>query len=89
MAARTHIRILQPAHVLRQSSLQDLRTTIHIHVSTYRFHFTPLSTIYKTHILKKIIILDSPLQPTSISTKTLPFCPLHLYDSMVFITLKE
>jgi hypothetical protein len=37
------------------------------------------------HILKKIIIPDSPLRRTSISTLTSSFCPLHLYDSMVFI----
>jgi hypothetical protein len=84
------IRTLLPAHSLHLSSPQDLHTATHIHVSTYHFHFTPLSTtIHKTHILKKIIIPDSPLRLTSISTLTSPFCPLHLYNSMVFITSKE
>jgi hypothetical protein len=31
----------------------------------------------------------SPLRLTSISTLTSPFCPLFLYDSVVFITSKE
>jgi hypothetical protein len=40
-------------------------------------------------MMMKMIISDPPLRLFSISTFTSPFCPLHLYDSMAFITSKE
>jgi hypothetical protein len=65
-----HAHTLLPAHSLHISSLQDHKTATHIHVSTYRLHFT--ISIYKTnkqtHILKKLNIPDFPLQLTSNST---------------------
>jgi hypothetical protein len=84
-----HTCTLLSAHLPHLSSPHDLNTATHIHVSTYRSHFTPLSIIYKTCTLKKIIIPDSPLRPTSISTLSSLSYPLNLYDSMAFITSKE
>jgi hypothetical protein len=44
-----NIHTLVPARSLHVSSLQDRNTAIHIHVSTYRLHFT-LYNITNKHI---------------------------------------
>jgi hypothetical protein len=63
-----HVHTLLPAHSLHISSLRDRNTATHIHVSTYRLHFTISIYNKQTHILKKLNIPNFPLRLTSNST---------------------
>jgi hypothetical protein len=64
-----HVHTLLPASALRLSSLQDLHTATHIHVSTYRLHFI-LYNIYQTNTYTEEIIYSRFPTPAHLQFNT-------------------